>query len=245
MSVPLQFELHTVESIKSTNTALKSLAKDGAPEGYVLCALQQTAGRGRMNRVFFSPKGTGLYVSILLRPKAPLSPAALTCLSAVAVFDTIRSFDLPCGIKWVNDLYMRGKKVCGILVEGAVKQNGELSYAVAGIGVNLFKPSGGFPEAIADKADTVFSCEPDDELRRQFLKRLLLHFKHYYDQLPALTFSETYRNNQLCLGKTVLFSAEGGMHRGTAVSIDDAFRLVVDADGTRYALDRGDVILLD
>ncbi len=245
MSVPLQFELHTVESIKSTNTALKSLAKDGAPEGYVLCALQQTAGRGRMNRVFFSPKGTGLYLSILLRPALPLSPAALTCMSAVAVFDTIRSFDLPCGIKWVNDLYMHGKKVCGILVEGASKQNGIFDYAVCGIGVNLFPPLEGFPKSVADKAGAVFDRAFDEELRKTFLKRLLLRFKHYYDQLPALTFAETYRSNQFCLGKPVLFSAETGMRRGTAESIDDAFRLVVDSDGEKISLDRGDVVLLD
>lgn len=245
MSVPLQFELHTVESVKSTNTALKALAKDGAPEGYVLCANQQIAGRGRMNRVFFSPKGTGLYVSILLRPTMPLSPATLTCMSAVAVFDTIRSFDLPCGIKWVNDLYMRGKKVCGILVEGASKHNGMLDYAVSGIGVNLFPPAEGFPKAVADKAGAVFDCTFGEELRKTFLKRLLLRFKHYYDQLPALTFADTYRNNQICLGQTVLFSAEAGMQRGTAVSIDDAFRLVIESNGETLSLNRGDVILLD
>lgn len=245
MSFDLQYELHTVETVKSTNTALKALAKEGAPEGYVLCAAQQEAGRGRMNRVFFSPKGTGLYCSILLRPNLSLSPAVLTCLSAVAVFDTITSFDLPCGIKWVNDLYLNGKKVCGILVEGAAKPNGSLAYAVAGIGVNLFAPTDGFPASIADKAGNVFECEPNDELRKLFLKRLLLRFKFYYDQLPVLSFSETYRRNQICLGKSVLFSVPEGMLRGTATAIDEQFRLVVETDGKQYALDRGDVVLLN
>lgn len=245
MGTPLQYEVHTVESVKSTNTTLKALAKNGVPEGYVLCAAQQTAGRGRMNRVFYSPRGTGLYCSILLRPECPLPPAALTCLSAVAVFDTIRSFDLPCGIKWVNDLYMHDKKACGILVESASKSNGMFSYAIAGIGVNLFTPSDGFPKAIAEKAGSVFDCEPNDDLRKAFLKRMLLRFKHYYDQLPSLSFSETYRQNQICIGKPVLFSAPGGMLRGTATAIDAQFRLIVESGGEKYALDRGDAILLD
>ena len=245
MQKPLQYELHTVESIKSTNTALKELAKDGAPEGDVLSAQIQTNGRGRMNRVFFSPKGTGLYCSILLRPSVSLSPSALTCMSAVAVAETIESFDIPCKIKWVNDIYVRDRKAVGILTEGVFAPDGSYQYAVVGVGVNLFMPEGGFPQSIREIATSVFETAPDESIRRQFLKSLLQRFKHYYDQLPVLTFSEGYCSRQMIIGSPVLFSDLEGMKRGTAVGIDPAFHLLVQtSDGQTHAVDRGEVTIL-
>ena len=160
----LHIELHSVDSVKSTNTALKELAKKGAPEGYLLSASSQTRGRGRLNRIFFSPKGTGLYCSLLLRPEIALPSYALTCLSAVALCETIESYGIACGIKWVNDVYVNGKKAAGILVESAIDPDGRIRYAVIGIGVNLFQPTGGFPEEIREKAGSVFDSEPNEEL---------------------------------------------------------------------------------
>ena len=245
MQGPLQYELHTVESIKSTNTALKAWAKDGAKEGAVLVAHAQTNGRGRLNRMFFSPKGTGLYVSILLRPTIILPPSALTCMSAVAVTDVIESFDVPAAIKWVNDVYVEGKKAVGILTEGSVRPDGLYAYAVVGIGVNLFAPKEGFPESIRDTATAVFSGAPDTALRDAFLHRLVERFRFYYEALPALTFADAYREKQCIYGRSILFQSRERMLRGTATGIDDDFRLLVTAsDGQTYALDRGDVTIL-
>lgn len=241
----LQYKIHTVDSVKSTNSTVKSLAKDGAPDGYVLVAASQTNGRGRLNRVFFSPKGTGLYLSILLRPEYTLPPYALTCLSAVALCDTIADYHIPCGIKWVNDVYSDGKKVAGILVESALNQDGSFLYAVVGIGVNLFPPEDGFPAQIADKATFLFDTEQDEELRKQFLKRLLRRFKRYYEQLPVISFFDSYRDRLTGIGSKVLVSEPDGMRYGTSVGIDRDFRLIVRfEDGTESALDRGDVTLL-
>lgn len=241
----LQYKVHAVESVKSTNTTVKGLAKEGAPEGYVLVASYQTNGRGRLNRVFFSPKGTGLYISILLRPEQPLPPYALTCMSAVALCETIESYHINCGIKWVNDVYVDRKKAAGILVESAMDADGAFQYAVVGIGVNLFLPKGGFPQSIADKATAVFAGEPDEELRKQFLKRLLLKFKKYYEQLPQIPFWDGYRERLVGIGNRVLVSEPDGMQYGTAVGIDRQFRLIVRLDdGSESALDRGDVTLL-
>lgn len=245
MQGPLHFELHTVDSVKSTNTSLKALAKEGAPEGYVLTALSQTNGRGRFNRVFFSPKDTGLYVSVLLRPTVPLSPAVLTCMSAVAVLETIESYRIPASIKWVNDVYVRGKKVVGILTEGAMRADGPLEYAVIGIGVNLFPPKDGFPESIRDHAGTVFEEAPDPALKNEFLKRLLQRIKLYYELLPETTFAETYRLKQLIYGCPILFGDGDRTLRGVAADIDADFRLIAScSDGTRHVLDRGDVTIL-
>ena len=238
----LTYKVHTVETVKSTNSSVKALAKDGAPEGYVLVASGQTNGRGRLNRVFFSPKGTGLYVSILLRPACKLSPYALTCLSAVALSDTVQEFGVDCGIKWVNDIYVQNRKIAGILVESSMDQDGSFQYAVVGIGVNLFPPADGFPETIADKAAALFEAPYDEELRKRFLKRLLIRFKRYYDQLPDITFYDTYMDRMVGVGEKVLVAEPDGMRYGTSTGLDREFRLIVRyEDGTESAIDRGDV----
>lgn len=238
----LTYKIHTVETVKSTNSSVKALAKDGTPEGYVLVASGQTNGRGRLNRVFFSPKGTGLYVSILLRPTFTLSPYALTCMSAVALSDTVNEFGIDCGIKWVNDIYVQNKKIAGILVESSMNQDGSFLYAVVGIGVNLFPPVDGFPETIADRAAALFDVPYDEELRKRFLKRLLLRFKRYYEQLPDITFYETYKERMIGIGGRVLVAEPDGMRYGTSTGIDREFRLIVRyEDGTETAIDRGDV----
>lgn len=245
MQGPLQFELHTVESVKSTNTSVKELAKAGAPEGYVLVAAQQTNGRGRMNRVFFSPKGTGLYCSVLLRPTVPLPPAALTCMGAVAVSETLDRFQIPNRIKWVNDIYVNDKKAVGILTEGAFAPDGSYQYAVIGIGVNLYEPVGGFPDIIKDTATAVFSSEQDEALRRSFLQKMLQRIKFYYEQLPETPFLQLYRERQMIYKRSILFSDTDGIKRGIAVGIDDSFRLLVKtADGAVHAVERGDVSVL-
>lgn len=238
----LKYKVHSVESVKSTNTTVKALAKEGAPEGYVLVASSQTNGRGRLNRVFFSPKGTGLYVSILLRPECTLPPYALTCLSAVALSETIDEYRIENRIKWVNDIYVAGKKAAGILVESALNQDGSFAYAVVGIGVNLFFPEEGFPKNIQDSATALFSNAADEELRRQFLKRLLLRFKKYYDQLPEITFFDAYRDRLIGIGQRVLVSEPDGMRYGTSTGLDRSFRLIVRCeDGTETTVDRGEV----
>ncbi len=245
MPGPLQFELHTVDCVKSTNTAVKELAKNGAKEGYVLVASQQTNGRGRMNRVFYSPKGTGLYCSILLRPDVFVPPAALTCLSAVAVSETIDRFQIENGIKWVNDVYVNGKKAVGILTEGAFAPDGGYRYAVVGIGVNLFAPEEGFPEAVRDIAGPVFSVPYDETLKKTFLTRLLSRIRYYYEQLPDTPFLTLYRERQLIFGRSILFSDLDGVKRGVATGVDDSFRLLVRTpDGVLHAVERGEVSVL-
>ena len=245
MQGPLEYEIHYIECVKSTNTTLKELAKRNASEGYVLIASEQTNGRGRMNRVFYSPKGTGLYCSILLRPKIALPPASLTCMAAAAVSETIEEFDVPCKIKWVNDVYVHEKKAVGILTEGAYKQDGTYAYAVVGIGVNLFHPNDGFPKQVEEIATSVFSTALDEEIKKRFIKRLLYRFKQYYEQLPQTPFYQVYCEKQMIIGKPILFSDTDGMKRGTAIGIDEEFRLVVQtSDGETHSLERGEVTVM-
>ena len=155
-------QITVVDRLPGTNAALRTQAANGAPEGLVLIAQAQSAGRGRRGHSFFSPPG-GLYLSILLRPAfSTRQSPQITALAAVAA---ARAAEQLCGtpiqIKWVNDLWKNGKKVCGILTEAAVDlESGMLDYAVLGLGFNLVQPSGGWPKELAAVAGSLFDSAP-------------------------------------------------------------------------------------
>lgn len=156
-------EKHTC--VTSTNDLVKERAKNGAPAGLVIVAERQTKGRGRMGRTFHS-EGGGLYMSILLRPTEAAEDAlALTTRAAVAVAKAIEKHTgRAAAIKWVNDVYQNGRKVCGILAEGQANAHGEMDFVVLGIGINLLAPKGGFPEALRNIAGALFTeGEPFDK----------------------------------------------------------------------------------
>ena len=148
--------------VSSTNTLLRQRAEAGEPEGLALVAAAQTAGRGRRDHTFFSPPDTGLYLSFLVRPQLSAKDALLltTCAAAAVALAIEDCAGVPAEIKWVNDVFCRGKKVCGILTEGALDlETGGLQYAIVGIGVNCFPPEGGFPEDLPE-AGSVFAERP-------------------------------------------------------------------------------------
>ena len=132
----MERRVYRYETVGSTNTELMALARQGAAEGTVVLARQQTAGRGRMGRSFQSPAGLGLYGSVLLR-SSPEDAPRIPALGATAVRRAIRrSCGLSCGIKWPNDLVLSGRKVCGILAEALPGPEGSL-WVVVGIGINV------------------------------------------------------------------------------------------------------------
>ena len=150
----LQLEVSTV--VDSTNDVCLRRATQGEHSSFAAIAGCQTRGRGRRGRTFFSPDGSGLYMSMLLRPFGINGYQAqkFTTLAAVAVAEAIEAVaGIPAQIKWVNDVYVRGRKVCGILTEASFNlEDGTLDYAVVGIGINVYEPKDGFPESIQDRA---------------------------------------------------------------------------------------------
>ncbi|KAI7248598.1 hypothetical protein KC345_g11843, partial [Hortaea werneckii] len=134
--------IERMETVTSTQEEAKKLAEGGAPEGTAIMAEEQTGGRGRMGRKWHSPRGKGIWMSLVLRPNLPLSlTPQLTLLAGVAVCTAIREVTgVPAGIKWPNDLLAGGRKICGILLESSLREGG-LHYCIAGIGiaVNLTK----------------------------------------------------------------------------------------------------------
>lgn len=233
-----------LENTDSTNTCVRRLAEDGAPEGTVVVAAAQTAGRGRSGKSFLSPAGTGLYMSVLLRPQLAMGDALLiTTAAAVAVAHAVeRVAAVTAQIKWVNDVYVDGKKVCGILTEGALDlENGGLRYAILGIGINICPPAGGFPPELAPIAGAL--TETDGEaLRAPLAAAVLDEFFALYPHLTEKPFYDDYVSRSLLTGRQIEV-LRGGMHLpATALGIDRDLHLRVRyADGSDENLAAGEV----
>ena len=244
-----------VESIPSTNEAVKGLARDGAPEGVLMIASAQTRGYGRLDRAFFSPPDTGLYMSLLLRPTfSPEKAHLLTHAAALAVLGAVKeTAGVDAAIKWVNDIFVDGKKAAGILVESALSQSGTLSYAVVGIGINLFAPKEGFPPYLSH-VTSVFDGSRRAEfstLRDALVNAFLRRFAEIYDAFPATDFLAEYKKNMLLIGKDILVydaltdrEKSGIGTPARAVDVDEDGALVVEfADGKQKSLSAGEVTL--
>lgn len=241
-----QMRIEVFKTIPSTNEAVKVLASNGEPEGKVILSEEQTAGRGRKGRKFFSPPGTGIYMSILLRPKLSAAESILlTTSAAVAVALAIESVSgKDTQIKWVNDVFMDGKKVCGILTEASMSlENGWLDYAVLGIGINVSLPTGGFPNDLTGIATSVFSeGNPHGDLRNRLVAEVLNHFMGYYEHLTDRMFLSEYRQRIMLLGKPVTVMKDNKQREATAIDIDNDCRLKVRYEnGDEEYLSSGEV----
>ena len=204
----IDIEIDARKSVDSTNNVLKALASDGRKKAMVCIAEEQTAGKGRRGRSFHSPKDTGIYISFLLFPNVDISEAQMyTTIAATAEAKAIEKVSgLPVDIKWVNDIWMRGKKVSGILTEASTSvEDGSLEYIVVGIGINLYEPKGGFPEEIKDIAGAVYEeAVPVENLRNNIASELIIQFMSYYNAgLSNASFLKDYEDRCFVIGKDV------------------------------------------
>lgn len=238
-------DLTVLPTAPSTNALVREKANQGCPEGCVIVACEQTDGRGRYGRQFFSPVDSGVYLSLLLRPTA-YSPQQATCLTAAAAAAMCQAIEAvtgqQSGIKWVNDIFLHGKKVCGILTEAAVGlETGTLNYMVLGAGVNLYPPVKGFPEEIQPIAGSVLerSCpEAKNRLVGEFLNR----FWYFYTHPECRAYLEDYRARSLAIGQNVTVLSAGKAVSAYAYGIDDDFRLLVRYEnGDTEALSYGEI----
>lgn len=234
------------ETLESTNRTARELAQGGAPAGTVVLALEQTAGRGRAGHSFYSPAGGGLYMSLLLRPDLPAAEAPLlTTAAATAVARAVESLSgQECAIKWVNDVLLGGKKICGILTEAAVSvESGGLDYVIVGIGVNVAPPEGGFPPELAGIAGAVFpNAQAARGMRARLAAAILNELWPCCQTLAGRRFLPEYRRRLFFLGQTVTVLQNGAQWQATAEDIDDDCRLILrKSDGTRTALSGGEI----
>ena len=233
--------------VESTNTLLRSLADQGAPEGTVIIANAQSRGRGRSGRGFFSPGDTGLYLSLLLRP-VHASPQQAVMLTAAAASAMCQAMDTLGGhpeIKWVNDIFQNGRKVCGILSEAAFSlETGAPEYVVIGVGVNAYPPREGFPPELEGIAGALWQQEVPDG-RNQLAAAFLDQFFRLYTAKDPALFLEDYRRRSLVVGRDVTVLLGDQQRTAHALSIDDQCRLLVKYEsGETAALSYGEVRLL-
>jgi BirA family biotin operon repressor/biotin-[acetyl-CoA-carboxylase] ligase len=240
-------EKHTIIvelSLESTNITAKQMAVLGAAHGTVVIADHQTAGHGRHGRSFFSPKGCGIYMSFVLRPSQIFIPhenlSLITAYAAVAVCDAIEEI---CGkspkIKWVNDIFLDGKKICGISTEAVTDfQSGEISWIVAGIGVNYTMPSS-VPDEFAEIIGAIHSEKlPENAAPRNHLAAAIIRNMDSF--MP--NFLDIYRKKLLYLGEKVIVTGGHEPFTATALYVDGSGRLIVrDESGETIVLTSGEV----
>ena len=238
-------ELEILPDIGSTNDYLREKAAQGKGEGYAVIAGAQTRGKGRTGRSFYSPADTGIYLSLLLRPKdcGPAQAVKFTTMAAVAACEAIEkvSHRSP-QIKWVNDIYIDGKKVSGILTEASVSlENGSLEYVLLGIGINVYPPEKGFPQELRETAGSVFQERKSDgknQLAAGFLNRLM----DIYTKEETGEYAEEYRKRSMVLGKRIQILTPEGEKGARALEIDKDCRLLVEyEDGNRELLRAGEI----
>jgi BirA family biotin operon repressor/biotin-[acetyl-CoA-carboxylase] ligase len=176
----VEFAVHALDTIDSTQSEAQRLAAAGAPEGAVVTARHQRAGRGRRGHDWWDAPGQSLLVSVLLRPAGPVTTAPqLSLVGGLAVADALAAVaSVSARIRWPNDLLVDGRKVCGILAEASSDGAGRLHHVILGIGVNLAQT--GFPEALADRATSLLLLTgraPDaDVVLAAILEQLARHY---------------------------------------------------------------------
>lgn len=238
------------DETESTNEDAKKLGNEGYMKSVVVVSDYQSKGKGRRGRSFSSPKGLGLYMSFLLHPEIRVEEAyMLTCAAAVATARAISQVTgIEADIKWVNDLYIRDKKICGILTEASLSvETGGLDYAVVGIGINIFAPHEGFPPEIRDVAGAVFEGgEAPDNVRNKICAAIIDNFIWMIDD-GSKEFVKEYRGRSNLIGHYVKVNPYGDTGRhldgyAKVLDIDDDCHLVVEYEnGTKESLSSGEV----
>ena len=225
-------------SASSTNTEAKAAALRGMPHGTLIAANEQTAGRGRFGKPFYSPANTGLYMSVLLKPQKPLSDCmGITMAAACAIIDSLESVcGVHAGIKWVNDIFCSGRKVSGILTEAMSDfESGMAESVIVGIGVNISTEK--FPEEISGIAGSVGVFAERSRLCADIACRLL----DYAEDTSSRGLLEKYRSRSLVLGREVTFRQGGAERTGKALKIDDRGCLVIETSSGIETLRSGEI----
>ena len=236
-----QFEsvlIEVFDEIDSTNTEAKRMVQSGFSGDAILVAHHQTAGRGRMGRSFYSPDGTGAYFSILHTLNTPLCDAvAITSAASVAVMRAIRNLTgIQTEIKWVNDLYLNGKKVCGILTEAVY--TGESTHVVVGIGINFDTTD--FPQELRNIAGSLGMRIDAIELIAQVYREIAL----YLSDPRNRDWLDDYRNHSCVIGRKVAWTEAQTTRTGIAEGIDeDGALLIKDEENNIIRLHTGEISL--
>ncbi|MFR1707474.1 MAG: biotin--[acetyl-CoA-carboxylase] ligase [Clostridium sp.] len=232
------------DEVDSTNVKCRKECNNNPIEGTVMVAEEQTNGKGRLGRGWISPKGTGIWMSIVLTPKiSPIVAPRSTLIGAAAVYTALKDMGIPVGVKWPNDIVINGKKICGILTE----MNAEIeriNYVIMGIGINVNMDS--FPEELKEKA-TSLKIELGNEIdRKKLVAAILNNLENYYDDFKNTgdisRVMKVCREGSLLIGKEVRIINGSNEAICTVLDIDDEGELIVRyKDGTVSRVISGEV----
>ncbi|MBR2945035.1 MAG: biotin--[Clostridia bacterium] len=223
-------KLYFYDVASSSNDIAKAMAQNGEAEGSVVVVKSQTSGKGRMGRRFISSSENGLYFTMILRPRLPAGESLnLTVLGAVALSEAIeKTSGVQTQIKWVNDIYINGKKCAGILSEAQLNfESGMLDYLVIGMGINITPPQGGFDDEISNIATSIYENNAPCGYKSQLLAEIINTFFDYYQRIDDKSFIDAYRNKSNLIGKAVDVYQGDKVISGVAVDIDNDARLIV------------------
>lgn len=236
-----------LDEVDSTNNYAKKLAAQGALHGTVVAAERQTGGKGRLGRSFSSPKGTGLYMSVIIRPECSVETASLiTSAVSVAAAEAVEEL---CGgrvdIKWVNDLYINGRKICGILTEASLgMEMKSLDYAVIGIGINVRSVKDIFDTELLQRATSIEDETGNIISRNRLCAEVINRLEIVLSQLESRSYLAEYRRRELLTGHDITASVGGETITAKATGIDDNANLVVRTeDGRERHLGSGEANL--
>ena len=235
-------EIIIKNSVTSTNTELKNLVQKGISSKTVMISEIQTNGRGRGENSFFSPE-SGLYMSVLINSPDILKKSShITTMAACSVYRAILKLTgIKTKIKWVNDIYLKKSKICGILAESFTDSNEK--NIILGIGINLFPPDNGFPEDLKKKAGTLFKKYVPN-IKNHLAAEILNQFFDIYNSENYKKHIDEYRKNSLLTGKKISFTFEGTVHSGTVIGIDEECRLIVKTKKNIKYLSSGEIKIL-
>lgn len=242
------FTLVVRKLVDSTNAEARRRALEGAAQANVIVAEEQSAGKGQRGKQFFSPPQTGIYLSIILRPALPADRGyLLTCAAALACAQAIEEVTgVSASIKWVNDVFCQGKKVAGILTEGALNvESGYFDYVVVGMGINVKPPVQGFPQSIAHSAGSVCPAHAG-ALRNHLVAAILSRFWELYEAMPTCSFFDEYRRRCFIIGNYVVLNGTHSRTRVRTIGLTNDFKLIVEfPDKTRQVLSSAEASSLD
>lgn len=226
--------IHFEEIVTSTQKLAQNLASDGVPEGTIVVADQQTNGRGRMSREWYSPSGTGIWMTMIVRPKIPINTTPqLTLLTAVAIVQAIEELTpLKPDIKWPNDIMINGKKIVGILTELQAEAD-QVHSVIIGTGINVNQKKDDFPEELQEVA-TSFLIETGERWERaKFIQMILLKFEGLYGLFLSKGFKPIkllWEGYAISFNKLIKAKTLKGTVEGKAIGIDDDGALLIETN---------------
>jgi len=236
-------KLILLDKIDSTNNYAKALAGNSEQHGTVVIAKSQTNGKGRLGRSFCSPKSTGIYMSIIVRPTCDIEKVSLltSCMAVAASRAIDRLYNTNIKIKWVNDLFLNDRKICGILTEGSLNTAKNCNYAIVGIGVNVKSVKKCFPSELLEIASSLEDETEKTVPTEQIIAYIINEFDTLLPDFENGNFIDEYRNRSCIIGADVLISKSGREKTAKAVGISDNAGLIVRySDGTEETLTSGE-----